>query len=94
MAKKSVKKGSKYPKASNKRRKRRDRRVEISTQKKHPTRDDTATVIANVLGYTPRYVRMVMNGESENDDILTAAITYKEGKNRLLQEVKKLVPFN
>lgn len=57
-------------------------------------RTETASTIADIANVTPRYVRMVLNGERENEDILTAAIVYEEGKNELLEKVKQLVPFN
>ena len=57
-------------------------------------RNDTAKIIASIARVSPAYVRMVMNGDKENDDILTASILYEQGKSRLIQEVKKLVPFN
>lgn len=54
---------------------------------------ETASEIAAKFGVSPAYVRMVINGERENESILTAAIVYMEGKNELLEEIDKLVPF-
>lgn len=56
-------------------------------------RDETAGVIASIFRKTPRLVRMVMEGKVNNDSILEAAILYKEGKTRLIQEIEKLVPL-
>jgi hypothetical protein len=56
-------------------------------------RDETAAIIAGIFNLTPRQVRNVLNGDSENEKVLTAAIIYKEGKNRLIQEIEQLVPF-
>jgi hypothetical protein len=36
---------------------------------------------------------MVINGETTNEPVLEAVITYREGKNKLIQEIEKLVPF-
>lgn len=61
---------------------------------KHRKRTETAVVIANIARKTPAYVRMVMNGDRENQDILTATILYEQEKSKLIQKIKKLVPFN
>jgi hypothetical protein len=56
-------------------------------------RDEAASVIASIFHISPRAVRMVMNGETTNEPVLEAVITYREGKNKLIQEIEKLVPF-
>jgi hypothetical protein len=61
---------------------------------KRRLRDETASIIADIANKTPRYVRMVKNGEKNNDAILNATILYEQGKNELIQKIKKLVPFN
>lgn len=63
-----------------------------NTALKHK-RDETATIVAGIFGLTPRHVRRIMNGECENEDVLDATIIYLEGKNQLIKEVEKLVPF-
>lgn len=57
-------------------------------------RDDTAAIIARIHGVSARYVRMVAAGERNNDAILSSIIEMKQGKNELIEAVKKLVPFN
>lgn len=57
-------------------------------------RDETASIVAAKFGLTPRQVRRVINGESENEPVLTAAIIYKEGKNKLIKAIEELIPFN
>ena len=65
----------------------------IQQSSNRKTRSETATVIAEIFDLSPRQVRRVMNGDSENPSVLDATIIYEEGKNALLEEVKKLVPF-
>lgn len=60
---------------------------------KAPQRDDTASVVASISGKTPRLVRMVMEGKVNNEKILEAAILYKEGKTKLIQEIERVVTF-
>jgi hypothetical protein len=57
-------------------------------------RDETAGVIASIFKKTPRLVRMVIEGKVNNPTILEAAITYKEGKSKLIQEIERLVPID
>jgi hypothetical protein len=64
------------------------------TNKAGRTGDDTCTIIADMFRVTPRYVRMVRDGERENQKILEAYMIMKEGKNELLKVVKALIPFN
>lgn len=60
---------------------------------KRKNRSETAKVIADIAGCTPTNVRQVMNGDHDNEKILTATILYEQGKNELIKEIKKLVPF-
>lgn len=55
--------------------------------------DETASVIAGIYGVSARYVRMVMAGTREDEEILAACIEYKAGKNLLLETIKEMVPF-
>lgn len=56
-------------------------------------RDEAASVVASIFSLTPRAVRMVINGDTTNEPVLEAVITYREGKSKLIQEIEKLVPF-
>lgn len=60
---------------------------------KRRKKTETASTIADISGLTPRYVRMVINGERENSAVLDAAIIYEEGRNELIEKIKELVPF-
>lgn len=60
---------------------------------KQKKNDETATVIAGLYGVSAAYVRMVMAGDRENEEILAACIEYKNGKNILVETVKSLIPF-
>lgn len=48
---------------------------------------------AEIMGVSPRYVRMVINGERNDEAVLVVYMELKEGGNRLVEAVKKLVPF-
>lgn len=58
------------------------------------SRAATIKETAQVVGVSQRYVQMVLKGDRENDKIVEVAMAITEGKNLLLDEVKKLVPFN
>lgn len=66
----------------------------IEQTKKRKKRSETATVIASISGFSKRHVQLVMNGDRENEQILTASILYEQEKSKLIQKVKQLVPFN
>lgn len=56
-------------------------------------RDEAASVVASIFNLSPRAVRMVINGDTTNENVLEAVITYREGKTKLIKEIEKLVPF-
>lgn len=64
---------------------------QTKTRKK---RSDTASVIAGISKRSPRLVNMVMNGDVENEAVLTATILYEQGKSELIKKIQQLVPFN
>ncbi len=72
-------------------------------------RSETAKVISEIANRSPRLVRMVINGEVENEPILISTVVYeqeikkarekateayKEAKSLLIKAVEKAVPFN
>lgn len=56
-------------------------------------RDDTATIVAEKYRVTDGYVRKVINGKRNNPAILATYIEFKQAKNKLIQAVERLVPF-
>jgi hypothetical protein len=56
-------------------------------------RSETARLVAQLHGVTPRYVRMVINGERENEEITQTYIDYEQKRNKLIQHLQKLVPI-
>jgi hypothetical protein len=60
------------------------------TERKKP--DEVAAVIADIWGVSPRFVRMVREGECKNEDIMDAIVTYEIGKQKLIDQVRQLVP--
>jgi hypothetical protein len=65
----------------------------IQQKQKRKKRDEVASIIADIHGVTPAYVRMVINGEKQNDAILIDYLTYNQEKNKLIQSLKQTVPF-
>lgn len=55
-----------------------------------------ATIIetAELTGVSTRSVRRIMESEQKNETVVMVFMEIEEGKNKLLSEVKKLVPFN
>lgn len=49
--------------------------------------------VAEMAGVSKRYVRMVIKGKRENEQVLRAYMELAEGENALLEAVKELVPF-
>lgn len=49
---------------------------------------------ANKHGVSDRHVRLVINGERKNEEIIGTYMTLAEGAHQLVEAVKKLVPFN
>jgi hypothetical protein len=50
--------------------------------------------VAELLGFTERYVYYVLCGDRINEQVLATYITLAEGKSKLLKEVEKLIPFD
>lgn len=61
--------------------------------KKQVKRRDVARLVAQVHGVTPRYVRMVMNGERENEAIMDTFMEIVEQDNMLLEAIQKAAPI-
>jgi hypothetical protein len=49
---------------------------------------------AQLHGVSKRYVRLVLQGERNNEDVFATYMTYAEQENKLLDVVRRLVPFN
>jgi hypothetical protein len=58
------------------------------------TRDDIAQTVADITGHSPRYVRMVRNGDRDNATIENLLVEYGIGKSNLIKHLEKLVPLN
>lgn len=63
-------------------------------EKKDCRRASTVKDTAELMGVSPRQVRRVLCGDQENEKIIEVFMEITERKNMLLEEVKKLVPFN
>lgn len=68
-------------------------RMDIKTRKSNRKRDDISVIVAEMHGVSPRYVRMVRNGERENEAILTTIMDLIEGKTALVCSVNELIPI-
>ena len=49
---------------------------------------------AEIMGVSTRFVRYVIGGERNNEQVFTCYMELLEGETKLIKEVKKLVPFN
>jgi hypothetical protein len=49
---------------------------------------------ARITKVSPRHVRRVMSGDSVNENVEVVFMHLLEGTNKLVEEAKKLVPFN
>lgn len=49
---------------------------------------------ADILGLSKRYVRYVLSGDRENEEVLKVYMGLQEGESKLLQTVRQLVPLN
>ncbi len=57
-------------------------------------RDEAASVVAKLHNVSDRYVRMVINGDRENQAILYSYFDYIEGKNALIEKIKTLIKLD
>jgi hypothetical protein len=55
-------------------------------------RKDVARLVAQVHGVSPRYVRMVINGDRTNEEILATYMEIVEQDNLLIQNLAKAIP--
>lgn len=69
------------------------KKIELIQSPHKQKRDEAAAVVASIFGLSARAVRMVINGETNNEPVLEAVMTYKEGKSKLIQEIERLVPI-
>jgi len=65
----------------------------LQNKKIVPRRRDVATMVAAIHGVTADYVRKVIRGERDNDQILATYMRIIENDNLLLQAVKNTLPF-
>lgn len=56
--------------------------------------DDTTTIVADIHGVSPVYVRKVRAGDRDSEEIISTCISYQQGKSKLIQHLKKLVNIN
>lgn len=49
---------------------------------------------AEITGLKPNTIYKIIRGDRENEEVLTTYMELWERDNALLEEVKKLVPFN
>ena len=56
-------------------------------------RDEVARIVADIHGVSPRYVRMVRNGERKNDEIMATLVDFRQEQSKLIQHLRKLVPI-
>jgi hypothetical protein len=64
------------------------------TKKRDSAKAARVQKVANMAGVSIRQVYRVINGDQDNEDILSAYMELLEGENQLLVAVKELIPFN
>jgi hypothetical protein len=57
-------------------------------------RRDAATIIAEKWGVVPDYVRKVIRGDRKHEEILTDYLELIQEDNKLIEAIRKAVPFN
>jgi hypothetical protein len=63
------------------------------TSTKRKKRDELARIVADIHGVSPSYVAKIRRGERENEEIMCTIMDLIEGKNKLIEEVKRLIPI-
>ena len=51
-------------------------------------------MVAEITGLKPNGIYKILRGDRKNEEVFTTYMELLERDNLLLQEVKKLVPFN
>ena len=49
---------------------------------------------AEIVGGTTNYVNKVLACERDSEEVMVVYMSLQEGENKLLESVKKLIPFN
>ena len=62
-------------------------------KKRESWKASLAQKTAEITHVSTRYVRYVINGEYENQNVMNVYMALMEGENELLARVKELVPF-
>lgn len=63
-------------------------------KKRSARRAALVEVAAELRGVSPRQVQRVLAGDQNNEAVVTTFMELNEGFEKLIGEVKKLVPFN
>jgi hypothetical protein len=56
-------------------------------------RRDVATIVARIHGVSDNYVRKVIRGDRENEEIFSTVMEIIEQDNLLIEAVRKAVPL-
>ena len=65
-----------------------------SNIKRDTRRAATILDTAEVMGVSPNHVQKILRMDRENDQVVNVFMELTERKNLLIEEVKKLIPFN
>lgn len=66
----------------------------MGNKKKNTWKADLVATTAEITKVSERHVRYVLDMERNNESVETVYMFLAEGKNKLVEEAKKLVPFN
>lgn len=64
------------------------------TKKRYAANASLVNETSLLLGYKTNYIYKVLRGDRVNEQVMATYMTLAEGKNKLLQEVEKLIPFD
>lgn len=53
-------------------------------------REHVSTIVADIEGVSPRYVRMVKNGDRNDDDVMDTLLGYQQRHKKLVNYLKTL----
>jgi hypothetical protein len=61
---------------------------------KYKKRDELARIVAELHGVSQDYVQKIRRGERNNEEIMCTLMDLHEGKKKLIEEVKRLIPLD
>ncbi|NOS92486.1 MAG: hypothetical protein HOP30_11225 [Cyclobacteriaceae bacterium] len=57
-------------------------------------KDSVAQKVADITGYSYEYVRLVRNGQRNNEEIMATLVDYELGESKLVKHLEQLIPLD